>query len=81
MKYSVHDSQEEALAENERLMGLLGIPNNQGTSSYSIAEEKDGKWVLPIAAEGTWKADHLALNIQELPEDNSWINAIEEILG
>ena len=80
MKYSVHDSQEEALAENERLMGLLGIPNNQGTSSYSTAEEKDGKWVLSIATEGTWKADHLALNIQELPEDNSWINEIEEEL-
>lgn len=80
MKYSVHDSQEEALAENERLMGLLGIPNNQGTLSYSIAEEKDGKWLLPIAIEGTWKADNLALNVQDLPEDDLWFNAIEEEL-
>lgn len=77
MKYSVHDTQAEAIDENERLMGLLGIPNDQGTTSYSTAEEKDGKWVLPLALEGTWKADHLALNVQDLPEDAIWLNELE----
>jgi hypothetical protein len=66
MKYSVHDTESEALAENERLMGLLGIPDDEGTIKYGQPIEIDGKWCLRVKEVGTWKADHLAINVQEI---------------
>jgi hypothetical protein len=65
MKYSVHNTEEEALAENERLKQLLGIPDDAGTVEYAIPVEADGQWLLRVKEEGTWKADHLAVNVQE----------------
>jgi hypothetical protein len=67
MKYSVHNTQAEAESENERLEGLLGIPNGT-TTIYGVPEERDGKWLLRVKEKGTWKADHLALNVQEIEE-------------
>jgi hypothetical protein len=67
MKYTVHNTQEEAEAENQRLMGLLGIPDNKGTVNYGVPEERDGNWIFRIKDQGSWKADHLANNLQELP--------------
>ena len=68
LKYSVHDTKEEAEAENTRLMGLLGIPDGKGTTAYGVPEERDGKWVFRVKEAGTWKADHIAENVQELEE-------------
>lgn len=67
MKYSVHDTQEEAEAENTRLMGLLGIPNG-ATTTYAIPEEREGKWLLRVKEQGPWKADHLAINVQDISD-------------
>lgn len=66
MKYSVHSTEEEALAENERLKELLGIPDGEGTLEYSTPLESDGQWLLRVKEEGTWKADHLAVNVQDI---------------
>jgi hypothetical protein len=66
MKYSVHSTEEEALAENERLKQLLGIPDGKGTLEYSVPREIEGKWCLLIKDYGIWKADHLAVNIEEI---------------
>lgn len=66
MKYSVHPTEEEALAENERLKKLLGIPDGKGTTEYSIPKEAEGQWYLLVKDKGTWKADHLAVNVQDI---------------
>jgi len=66
MKYSVHNTEEEALAENERLKQLLGIPDGEGTLEYSVPKESEGQWLLRVKEEGIWKADHLAVNVQEI---------------
>lgn len=68
MKYSVHTTKAKATTENKRLMGLLGIPDGKGTKIYSIPEKRDGKWLLPIAESGTWKADDIAENVEEIEE-------------
>jgi len=68
MKYSVHTTKAKATAENKRLMGLLGIPDGKGTKIYSIPEKRDGKWLLPIAESGTWKADDIAENVEEIED-------------
>lgn len=68
MKYSVHDTKEEAEAENQRLMGLLGIPDGKGTTSYGTPESRDGKWLLRVKEEGPWKADDIAENVQSIEE-------------
>lgn len=68
MKYSVHTTKESAEAENQRLMGLLGIPDDKGTTNYAIPEERDGKWLLRVKESGTWKADDIAENVQFIEE-------------
>ena len=67
MKYSVHDTQAEAEAENTRLEGLLSIPSGT-TTIYGVPEERDGKWLLRVKEQGTWKCDHLATNVQEIED-------------
>lgn len=68
MKYSVHDTQAEAEAENHRLMEVLGIPDGNGTTHYGIAELRGGKWLLRVKETGTWKADHIAENVKFIEE-------------
>ena len=68
MKYSVFDTLDEAKAENTRLMGIFGIPDGKGAETYGIPEERDGKWLLRVKEVGTYKADHIAENVQELEE-------------
>lgn len=68
MKYSVHTTEANAEAENQRLMGLLGIPDGRGTTSYGTPELRDGKWLLRVKESGTWKADHIAENVQFIEE-------------
>ena len=67
MKYSVHDTQAEAEAENKRLEGLFSIPSGN-TTIYGVPEERDGKWLLRVKEQGTWKCDHLAINVQEIED-------------
>ena len=71
MKCSVFNTEDEAKAENTRLMGLLGIPDEKGTETYAIPENRDGKWILKLAEQGTWKADHIALNVEEIDDSVS----------
>tara|TARA_Y100001970_G_scaffold242693_1_gene307342 strand:- start:190 stop:414 length:225 start_codon:yes stop_codon:yes gene_type:complete len=68
MKYSVHTSKAKAEAENQRLMGLLGIPDGKGTEIYGVPEKRDSKWLLHVKEEGTWKADDIAENVQSIEE-------------
>lgn len=68
MKYSVHTTEESSEAENQRLMGLLGIPDDKGTTTYGIPEERDGKWLLRVKESGPWKADDIAENVEFIEE-------------
>ena len=65
MKFSVHSTEEEAIAENKRLMSLLGIPKGN-TTSYAEPVQKEAGWCLELKESGQWKADHLAKNVQEI---------------
>ena len=64
--YSLHDTKAKAEEENQRLMAYFNIPDGVGTEVYSIPEEINGKWGLQIASTGSWKADHIAANVQEI---------------
>ena len=68
MKYSVHTTKAKAEAENQRLMGLLGIPDGKGTLRYGIPEERDGKWLVLVKEQGPWKADDVAANVEFIEE-------------
>ena len=68
MKYSVHTTKAKAETENQRLMGLLGIPDGKGTTNYGIPENRDGKWLLRVKENGTWKADDIAENVEFIEE-------------
>ena len=70
MKYSVHDTKEEAEAENQRLMRVLGIPDGKGTEIYGVPEYRGSNWLLHVKEEGTWKADDLAENVQSIEESD-----------
>lgn len=69
MKYSIFDSEDEAKAENIRLMELFGIPDGKGALNYSRPELRDGKWILRVKESGPWKADDIALNVQDIEPD------------
>ena len=68
MKYSVHTTKTAAEAENQRLMGLLGIPDGKGTTRYGTPEKRGSKWLLRVKESGTWKADDIAENVQFIEE-------------
>ena len=68
MKYSVHTTEASAESENQRLMGLLGIPDGKGSLRYGIPENRDGKWLIRVKEVGQWKADHIAENVQFIEE-------------
>ena len=68
MKYSVHTTKANATAENKRLMGLLGIPDGKGTTTYNVPEKRGGKWLLRVKDNGQWKADDIAENVEEIEE-------------
>ena len=71
MKYSVHDTEAKAEAENQRLMTELGIPDGKGTTSYGTPELRDGDWILRVKDAGAWKADDIAINVKFIEEPNS----------
>jgi len=78
MKYSIHSTEAEARAEITRIEESLGIPS-LNTFRYADPEEFEGQWRFRVKENGTWKCDNLALNVQDLPEDNTWLN--EGLLG
>lgn len=66
MKYSVHSTQAEAIAENQRLKDVLGIPDGKGTLDYAKPIQASEGWLLELSESGPWKADHIAANVQEI---------------
>lgn len=70
MKISVHDTESQALEENQRLMGLLNIPNGSGTVDYGLPIQVDGKWCILLKEFGPWKADHISVNVQDVVDIN-----------
>jgi hypothetical protein len=71
MKYSVHETEAKAEAENQRLMTELGIPDGKGTTSYGTPELRDGEWILRVKEEGAWKADDIAKNVKFIEETDA----------
>tara|TARA_Y100001973_G_C5207562_1_gene342727 strand:+ start:4726 stop:4956 length:231 start_codon:yes stop_codon:yes gene_type:complete len=65
LKYSVHDTKEEAEAEDARLSDLLGITEESGFR-YCAPFEHKGSWLLQVDTEGHAKADHLCEDLVEL---------------
>jgi hypothetical protein len=67
MKYSVHDTREEAEAELQRIEAYFNIPN-ASTSNYAFLEEVDGQWRFRVKESGPWKCDDVAANVVEVEE-------------
>lgn len=49
-------------------MGLLGIPDGKGATTYNEPVKRDGKWLLRVKDHGQWKADDIAENVEEIAE-------------
>ncbi len=67
MKYSVHDTQEEAEAELERIEAHFNIPNSSA-SVYAFVEEVEGAYRFRVKDNGSWKCDDIAWNVQEVTD-------------
>ena len=65
MKYVQFDTEDEAITENARLEGLLGIPEGN-TVRYAVPMEWDGEWLIKITEVGTWKCDQYCNDIVEI---------------
>lgn len=65
MKYVQFDTEAEAIAENARLEGLLGIPEGN-TVRYTTPMEWDGTWLIKVTVLGTWKCDQYCDDIVEI---------------
>lgn len=65
MKYSIHNTREEAESELQSLDSHFNLPNNQA-ASYSTIEEVDGVFRFRVKAHGQWKADNIAANVSEI---------------
>lgn len=64
MKYSVHDTREEAEAELQRIEAYFNIPNTS-TSNYAFVEEVEGVYRFRVKDSGPWKCDDIAVNVVE----------------
>lgn len=65
MKYSVHETQEEAEAELQRIEAYFNIPN-ESASNYAFVEEVEGVYRFRLKDHGPWKCDDIAVNVVEL---------------
>jgi hypothetical protein len=65
MKYSIHNTQEEADSALQSLDSHFNLPNNKATS-YSTIEEVDGVFRFRVKDHGEWKADDIASNVSEV---------------
>lgn len=67
MKYSVHDTQEEAEAELERIEAHFNIPNST-TSLYAFVEEVEGVYRFRVKDHGPWKCDDIAKKVESIED-------------
>tara|TARA_R100000995_G_C3437780_1_gene101762 strand:+ start:167 stop:370 length:204 start_codon:yes stop_codon:yes gene_type:complete len=67
MKYSVHDTQEEAEAELERIEAHFNIPNST-TSHYAFVEEVEGVYRFRVKDYGPWKCDDIAKKVESIED-------------
>ena len=65
MKYSIHNTQEEAESELQSLDLHFNLPNDHA-KSYSTIEEVEGVFRFRIKEQGEWKADGIASNVSEV---------------
>jgi hypothetical protein len=68
MKYSIHNTQEEAQSELQSLNSHFNLPNEQA-KSYSTIEEVDGVFRFRVKDQGKWKADDIVSNVSEVEEE------------
>lgn len=64
MKYSIHNTQEEAESELQSLELHFNLPNNNA-KSYSTIEKVDDVFRFRVKDHGEWKADDIASNVSE----------------
>lgn len=67
MKYSVHDTQEEAEAELERIEAHFNIPNSSA-SNYAFVEEVEGAYRFRVKDNGPWKCDDIAKKVESIED-------------
>lgn len=67
MKYSIHSTKQDAIAEIARLDAFFGLPT-LGSMTYGVAEEFEGIWRFRVKDHGPWKCDHVAANVQFIEE-------------
>lgn len=65
MKYSIHNTQEEAEIELQSLNSHFNLPN-ENAKSYSTIEEVNGVFRFRVKDQGKWKADDIASNVSEV---------------
>ncbi len=65
MKYSIHNTREEAESEQQSLDSHFNLPNNKA-KSYSTIEEVEGVFRFRVKENGEWKADDIASNVSEV---------------
>jgi len=65
MKYSIHNTQEEAQSELQSLDSHFNLPN-ENAKSYSTIEEVDGVFRFRVKDQGKWKADDIVSNVSEV---------------
>lgn len=68
MKYSIHNTQEEAQSELQSLDSHFNLPN-ENAKSYSTIEEVDGVFRFRVKDQGKWKADDIVSNVSEVEEE------------
>jgi len=68
MKYSKHNTQEEAKIELQSLNSHFNLPN-ENAKSYSTIEEVNGVFRFRVKDQGKWKADDIASNVWEVEEE------------
>ena len=67
MKYSIHETQEQAQEVVNSIEAHLGIPNEYA-GVYAIPEEVDGQWRFRVKDTGPWKCDDVAVNVVEIED-------------
>jgi hypothetical protein len=70
MKYSIHNTQEEAELELQLLNTHFNLPN-ENAKSYSIIQEAEGVFRFRVKDQGKWKADDIVSNVSEVEGEAS----------
>ena len=67
MKYSVHDTQQEAEAELKRIETHFNIPNSNA-SNYAFVKKVKGVYRFRVKDHGPWKCDDIAKKVQSIED-------------